>query len=138
MKYQITESQYRKVILNYLNSVVSDFIFEDDESGGDNWVDILIGEDDNFGSLWFKNKWNIGMITEGCYEELALDEDFIQEFEQTIPIIMPRVFSEVLLGYFNSKTERDCDCIEFMYKTGEYSKEGNPLEEVYRYDSKNQ
>ena len=137
MKYQVSESQYRKIISNYHNSVVSDFIFEDDDYEDDNWVDILIGDDNDFGSLWFKTKSNIGMITEGCYEELSLDEDFIQEFERTIPIIMPKVFSQVLLEYFNSKTKRDCDCIEFSYHNGEYE-DGLPIDQVYRYDSKKQ
>jgi hypothetical protein len=129
MKYQVSEDQYRKIILNYLNSVASDFVFEDDEYEDDNWVDILIGDDDNFGSLWFKTIENRGMITEGCYEELSLDEDFIHEFEQTIPIIMPKVFSEVVLEYFNSKTELECDCLEVPYRNGD---------KVYRYDSKEQ
>lgn len=138
MKYQVSESQYRKIILNFLNNVVSDFIFEDEEYEDNNWVDILIDDDVYFGSLWFKTISNRGMISDGCYEELALDEDFTQEFEQTIPIIMPKVFSEVVLEYFNSKTNRDCDCIEFKYSTEKYSVTGDPLEEVYRYDSKKQ
>ena len=133
MKYQITESQYKKLVLGYLNSVASDFIFEDDDYEDNNWVDILIDDNVNFGSLWFKTRSNIGMITEGCYEELALNEDFTQEFEQTIPIIMPKVFSEVVLEYFNSKTERDCDCLEFAYHVGD-DEDGDPLEEPYRYN----
>ena len=125
--------------MNYFKNIASDFIFEDDdgELSGDNWVDVLIG-DDNFGSVWFNTIQNRGMITDGCYEELSLDEDFTQEFEQTIPIIMPKVFSEVVLEYFNSKTNRDCDCIEFKYSTGKYTEEGDPLGEVYRYDAKKQ
>ena len=134
MKYQITEDQYKKLVLRYLNSVVTDFIFEDDDYEDNNWVDILIDGNVNFGSLWFKTIFNRGMITDGCYEELALNEDFTQEFEQTIPIIMPKVFSEVVLEYFNSKTGRDCDCIEFTYTTEKYSITGDPLEDAYRYN----
>ena len=135
MKYQITEEQYRKIVLRYLNSVASDFIFED---VGVNWVDVLTSNNDNFGSVWFKTISNRGMITEGCYQELSLYEDFMQEFEQTVPIIMPKIFSQVVLEYFNSKTGRDCDCIEFKYTTEEYSVTGDPLDEVYRYDAKKQ
>lgn len=134
MKYQVSESQYRKIILNFLNNVASDFIFEDEDYEDNNWVDILIDDDVNFGSLWFKTISNRGMITDGCYEELSLDEDFTQEFEQTIPIIMPKVFSEVLLEYFNSKTGRDCDCIEFKYTTEKYSITGDPFKDAYRYN----
>ena len=134
MKYQISESQYKKLVLGYLNNVASDFIFEDEEYEDNNWVDILIDDDINFGSLWFKTISNRGMITEGCYEELALNEDFLEEFEQTIPIIMPKVFSQAVLEYFNSKTGRDCDCIEFTYTTEKYSITGDPFEEAYRYN----
>jgi hypothetical protein len=133
MKYQISESQYKKLVLRYLNSVASDFIFEDDDYEDNNWVDILIGDDKYFGSLWFKTIQNRGFITEGCNEELSLDHDFTQEFEQTIPIVMPKVFSQAVLEYFNSKTNRDCDCLEFEYHVGD-GEDGSPLSEPYRYN----
>ena len=140
MKYQVSESQYRKIILNYLNSVASDFVFEDDEEARDNWVDVYTSDGLEFGSVWFRNEQNtsLNMISNGCDMELSLDEDFIQEFEITIPIVMPKIFSEVILDYFNSKIERGCDCLEFHYYSGDYDPIGNPLEEVYHYDSKKQ
>ena len=134
MKYTISESQYRKILLNYLNNIASDFIFEDDEFEGDNWVDVITRDDTDFGSVWFKTIQTRGMITEGCDMELALDQRFMQEFENTIPIVMPKIFSQVVLEYFNSKTEFECDCLEFSYFTGEYGKDGSPIDQVYRYN----
>jgi hypothetical protein len=129
MKYTITESQYRKIILNYLNSVASDFVFEDDEEARDNWVDVYTSDGLEFGSVWFRNEQNtsLNMISEGCDMELSLDERFIQEFEQTIPIIMPKVFSQVLLEYFNS---------EFPYAAGEDDPNGNLVDKTYHFNTK--
>jgi hypothetical protein len=138
MKYAITESQYKKILLNYLNSVAKDFIFEDDEYGGDNWVDVTTSDDSDFGSVWFKSIRNRGMITEGCNIELSLDDNFTQELGGAIPIMNPKIFSQVVLEYFNSKTGNDCDCIEFFYFAGEYGEDGSPLDQVYRYNSKKQ
>ena len=129
MKYEISESQYKKIVLKYLNNIVKDIIFEDDEYDGDNWVDVFTSDGLDIGSVWFKNIQTRGMITEGCDIELSLDEDFTQEFENTIPIVMPKIFSQVVLEYFNSKTELECDCLEVPYRNGD---------KVYRYDSKEQ
>jgi hypothetical protein len=138
MKYQISESQYKKILLNYLNNIASDFIFEDDEYEGDNWVDVITNYDTDFGSVWFKNIQTRGMITEGCDMELALDEGFIQEFKNTIPIVMPKIFSQVVLEYFNSKTGLGCDCIELPYYAGEYDPNGNPVDQTYHYNANKQ
>ena len=138
MKYTISESQYKKILLNYLNNIASDFIFEDDEYEGDNWVDVITNYDTDFGSVWFKNIQTRGMITEGCDMELALDEGFIQEFKNTIPIVMPKIFSQVVLEYFNSKTGLGCDCIELPYLTGEDEYDGNPVDQTYHYNANKQ
>ena len=76
------------------------FIFEDDEYEGDNWVDVITNYDTDFGSVWFKNIQTRGMITEGCDMELALDEGFIQEFKNTIPIVMPKNILSGCIGIF--------------------------------------
>ena len=138
MKYAISESQYRKIILNYLNSVASDFVFEDDEDSGYNWVDVYTSDGLGFGSVWFRNEQNtsMNMISEGCDMELSLDEDFIQEFEITIPIVMPKIFSEVILDYFNSKTGRGCNCLEFPYAAGEDDPNGNLVDKTYHFNTK--
>ena len=141
MKYTISESQYKKILLNYLNNIASDFIFEDDvEFGEDNWVDIITSDDVDFGSVWFKTIRNIAgaTITRGCDMELALDDKFMQEFEGSIPVVNPKIFSQVVLEYFKSKTEKDCDCLEFSYFTGEYDQWGDPLLKVFHYNTKKQ
>lgn len=138
MKYQISESQYKKILLNYLNNIASDFIFEDDEFEGDNWVDVITSDDTDFGSVFFKTIHTRGVITEGCNEELSLDDKFMQEFEGSIPVVNPKIFSQVVLEYFKSKTEKDCDCLEFSYFTGEYDQWGDPLLKVFHYNTKKQ
>lgn len=133
MKYQISESQYRKIVLNYLNNVVSDFILEDDDYEDNNWVDVSTSGGIDLGSVWFNTIQNRGMITEGCHEELSLDEDFVEEFEQVIPIVIPKIFSQTLLEYFNSMTDLNCDCIEFTYRAGD-GEDGSPQHSAYRYN----
>lgn len=135
MKYQVSESQYKKIILDYLNNIADDFIFEDDDYEEDHWIDVLTSDGSDFGSVWFKDKKDVvSMISHGCNQELALDEDFTQEFEGLMPIIHHKIFSQVVLDYFNSKTDLDCDCIEFYYFSGEYDKHGSPMDQVYRYN----
>jgi hypothetical protein len=135
MKYSITELQYRKIILNYLNEFVGDFVFENDEYEGDNWVDVHTSNGLEFGSVWGTTST---VITKGCNNELSLDEDFIYEFEETMPIVMPKIFSQVVLEYFNSKTGLECDCIELSYFTGEYDQFGDPLDQPYHYNANKQ
>ena len=137
MKYQITESQYRKIILNYLNNIASDFIFEERHRENDNYVNVTTSNGDNFGAIWYVHK-GLSVISKGCTEELSLDEYFTQEFEQTIPILMPKIFSEVVLEYFNSKTGSECDCLEFVYFMGEYDQWNDPLLEIFHYNVKKQ
>lgn len=125
--------------MNYFKNITGNFIFEDDdgELSRDNWVDVLIG-DDNFGSVWFNTIQNKGIITQGCDTELSLDKDFMREFEQVIPIVIPKIFSEVVLDYFNSKIIFECDCIEFPHFSGKYDEDGSPIQQVYRYSTKKQ
>ena len=133
MKYTITKSQYGKIILNYLNNIASDFIFEERHRENDNYVNVTTSNGDNFGAIWYG-----GAITEGCTEELSLDLGFMSEIEDVIPIIIPKLFSEVVLEYFNSKTGSECDCLEFTYAAGEYDQWGDPFNSTYHYNTKKQ
>jgi hypothetical protein len=135
MKYTISESQYRKIILNYLNTIVGDFVVENDGHNVENWIDVYTSNGLEFGSVWGTTST---VITKGCNNELSLDEDFIYEFEETMPIVMPKIFSQVVLEYFNSKTESECDCLEFTYAVGEYDQWGDPLLKVFHYNTKKQ
>ncbi len=135
MKYAITESQYKKILLNYLNEFVGDFVFEDDGHDVENWIDVYTSDDLNFGSVWDTTTTT---ITSGCNNELALDEDFINGFEETMPIVMPKIFSQVVLEYFNSKSGLECDCLEFSYFTGEYDQYDDPLYKLFHFNINNQ
>jgi hypothetical protein len=135
MKYAITESQYKKILINYLNEFVGDFVFEDDGHDVENWIDVYTSDDLNFGSVWDTTTTT---ITSGCNNELALDEDFMRGFEETMPIVMPKIFSQVVLEYFNSKSGLECDCLEFSYFTGEYDQFDDPLYKLFHFNIKNQ
>jgi hypothetical protein len=135
MKYAITESQYKKILVNYLNEFVGDFVFEDDGHDVENWIDVYTSDDLNFGSVWDTTTTT---ITSGCNNELALDEDFINGFEETMPIVMPKIFSQVVLEYFNSKSGLECDCLEFSYFTGEYDQYDDPLYKLFHFNINNQ
>jgi hypothetical protein len=135
MKYAITESQYKKILLNYLNEFVGDFVFEDDGHDVENWIDVYTSDDLNFGSVWDTTTTT---ITSGCNNELSLDEDFINGFEETMPVVMPKIFSKVVLEYFNSKSGLGCDCLEFSYFTGEYDQFDDPLYKLFHFNINNQ
>jgi hypothetical protein len=135
MKYAITESQYKKILVNYLNNIVGDFVFEDDGHDVENWIDVYTSDDLNFGSVWDTTTTT---ITSGCNNELSLGEDFMREFEETMPVVMPKIFSQVVLEYFNSKTGLNCDCLEFYYFTGEYDQFDDPLYKLFHFNIKNQ
>jgi hypothetical protein len=135
MKYAITESQYKKILINYLNEFVGDFVFEDDGHDVENWIDVYTSDDLNFGSVWDTTTTT---ITSGCNNELSLDEDFINGFEETMPIVMPKIFSQVVLEYFNSKSGLECDCLEFSYFTGEYDQFDDPLYKLFHFNINNQ
>lgn len=135
MKYTITESQYKKILINYLNEFVGDFVFEDDGHDVENWIDVYTSDDLNFGSVWDTTTTT---ITSGCNNELSLDEDFMHGFEETMPIVMPKIFSQVVLEYFNSKSGLECDCLEFSYFTGEYDQFDDPLYKLFHFNINNQ
>ena len=135
MKYAITESQYKKILVNYLNEFVGDFVFEDGNYDEDSWIDIYTSDNLKFGSVWNATS---AITTFGCKDELALGEDFINGFEETMPIVMPKIFSQVVLEYFNSKSGLECDCLEFSYFTGEYDQYDDPLYKLFHFNIKNQ
>ena len=114
MNYIISKSQYRRVLLKFLNSFVGDLDVDpyDDQTY---YRNVRTSDGDEFATLWYS-----GPITKGCKRELALDGQFTGEIENFIPINRKKVFSQVILEYFTSKTGIKCDCVEFGYLTGEY------------------
>lgn len=115
MKYVISKSQYKRVLLKFLNSFIEGFVVEPyDESY---YRNVRTSDGDEFATLWHG-----GPITKGCKKELTLDNPFTTDFENFIPINRKKVFSEVFLEYFYMKTGIKCDCIEYNYFTGKYSK----------------
>ena len=138
MKYTISESQYRKIILNYLNTIVGDLVVEEKHYEDDyyvNYVNVKSSDGGNFGSIWYVHA-GLSVISKGCTEELSLDLDFMSEIEDVIPIMIPKLFSEVVLEYFNSKTESECDCLEFTYAVGEYDQWDDPLTSTFHFNIK--
>lgn len=114
MKYVITKSQYRRVLIKFLDSFIGDFDVEEFVKGRTR-RDVRTSNGDDFAYIWYK-----GPATKGCNKELSLDNNFTDDFESFIPINRKKVFSEVILEYFYLKTGIKCDCIEFDYFTGKY------------------
>ena len=114
MKYITSKSQYRRVLIKFLNEFVGDLIVDKLNKGEHN-VNVITSNGDDIATLWIG-----GPITKGCKRELSLDKEFTNDFESFIPINKQKIFSEVILEYFYLKTGIKCDCIEYNYFTGKY------------------
>ena len=114
MKIIISKDQYRRVLLKFLDSFIKGFVVNpyDDESY---YRYVKTSDGDDFATLW-----HAGPLNKGCKRELSLDNQFTTDFENFIPINRKKIFSEVILEYFTSKTGIKCDCVEFDYFTGKY------------------
>jgi len=121
MKIIISKDQYRRVLLKFLDSFIKGFDVDPYEEES-SYRNVKTSDGDDFATLWHG-----GPITKGCKRELSLDNQFTNDFESFIPINRKKVFSEVVLEYFTSKTGIKCDCVEFSYFTGKYK-------ELERYD----
>jgi hypothetical protein len=128
MKYTITKDQYRRVLLKYLNSFVGDLVVHPKEKGY-YYRDVETSNKDEFATLWHS-----GPITKGCKKELSLSNVFINDYESFIPINRKKVFSEVVLEYFTSKTGVKCDCIEYYYLTSKKDDYGDDEYLLYNFN----
>lgn len=113
MKYAISKSQYRRVLLKFLNIFIEGFVVY--PYNGSYYRNVRTSDGEEFATLWHG-----GPITKGCKKELTLDNAFLNEFESFIPINRKKVFSEVILEFFYLKTGIKCNCIEYSYFTGKY------------------
>ena len=116
MKYIISKDQYRRVLLKFLNSFVKGLDvspYNEDLS----YRNVTTSDGDEFATLWHDPQ----QVNKGCKKELSLDGEFTSEIENFIPINRKKVFSEVILEYFTSKTGIKCDCVEYSYLTDEYA-----------------
>ena len=128
MKYIISKSQYRRVLLKYLNSFIGDFDVEEFVKGQKR-RDVRTSDGEDFGAVWYK-----GPATKGCKKELSIGWEYMDDLESIIPIKRKKVFSEVVLEYFYLKTGIKCDCIEFDYhKHLGYDHEGYKKTSRYQY-----
>jgi hypothetical protein len=114
MKIIISKDQYRRVLLKFLTSFIKGFVVDPYDEAS--WYrNVRTSDGDDFATLWHG-----GPINKGCKRELSLNGQFTDDFENFIPINRKKVFSEVILEYFRSKTGIKCDCVEFGYFTGKY------------------
>ena len=129
MKYLITKSQYRRVLLKYLEEFVGDLIIMSKTDLTNNWSEIITEQKEEFALLWEK-----GPVTKGCKKELAMEHSYMEDFESMIPLKRKKVFSEVMLEYFTSKTGVKCDCIEYYYATGQKDINGDDDYKLYNFN----
>jgi hypothetical protein len=129
MKYTITKSQYRRVLLKYLEEFVGDLIVIPKEDSSYRWSDVITEQKEEFAVLWEK-----GPVTKGCKKELDMNNSYMEDFESMIPLKRKKVFSEVMLEYFTSKTGVKCDCIEYYYLTGKKDDYGDDEYLLYNFN----
>jgi hypothetical protein len=129
MKYLITKSQYRRVLLKYLEEFVGDLIVIPKEDSSYRWSDVITEQKEEFAVLWEK-----GPVTKGCKKELDMNNSYMEDFESMIPLKRKKVFSEVMLEYFTSKTGVKCDCIEYYYLTGKKDDYGDDEYLLYNFN----
>jgi hypothetical protein len=129
MKYTITKSQYRRVLLKYLEEFVGDLIVIPKEDSSYRWSDVITEQKEEFAVLWEK-----GPVTKGCKKELDMNNSYMEDFESMIPLKRKKVFSEVVLEYFTSKTGVKCDCIEYYYLTGKKDDYGDDEYLLYNFN----
>jgi hypothetical protein len=129
MKYLITKSQYRRVLLKYLEEFVGDLIVIPKQDSSYTWSDVITEQKEEFATLWLGPQ-----ATKGCNKELTIENSFMSDFESMIPIKRKKVFSEVVLEYFTSKTGVKCDCIEYYYLTGKKDDYGDDEYLLYNFN----
>jgi|LakMenE18May11ns_1017448.scaffolds.fasta_scaffold9892239_3 hypothetical protein len=122
MNYEITEDQYRKIVLNFLNNMVGELNVE--EMAGTNSTEIYTDDGYYYATLWIKTKNN--PLPGGCKTILSLSHNFMGMFAELIPVMIPELFSKILLEYFTQKTGIEPQCIDFSYQTGEINDNGRP------------
>lgn len=131
MKVVVSKDQYRRLFLKYLESFVGDL--EVIKNPGFNYDLVKTTDGEYIADIWFT-----GPISKGCKNELALEPTFTKEIENLIPLTRKKVFSEVMLEYFNLKTGIKCYCIEFEYSVGGSGNYGDPYIESYGFNLKKQ
>ena len=130
MKYEISEEQYRKIILNYFNNMVGELKVK--ERNG-NLIDIHFEDGSYFATLWFKAKNNA--LPGGCKTSLTLGHNFMETFLEVIPVI-PELFSKIMLEYLADNLGFESQCIDFYYTTGEINYHGGEKVEYFFLNTK--
>lgn len=131
MKVVVSKDQYRRLFLKYLESFFGDLVVIENPDFNYDLIKTTDGE-------YIADIWLLGPISKGCKNELALEPTFINEIENFIPIYRKKVFSEVMLEYFNLKTGIKCDCIEFEYSVGGNDGYGEAKTKTYNFNRKKQ
>jgi len=117
MKVIITESQYKKIVFQLLDSLFGPNISYEKEKN-------TIGINDNDGEEIFRVYLKNGRM-KGCKKDMYVLSDTIDTIVKYMPlaIIKKKLFSKTILLYVNEKTGLNIDCIEFWYVTELYDTE---------------
>ena len=117
MKVIITESQYKKIVFQLLDSLFGPNISYEKEKN-------TIGINDNDGEEIFRVYLKNGRM-KGCKKDMYVIAETIDTIVKYMPlaIIKKKLFSKTILLYVNEKTGLNIDCIEFWYVTELYDTE---------------
>lgn len=128
MKIVITESQYRKVVFNFLETLYGPKLLVKKD---DDLFEIL--SDDG---LEIFRVYTNGGKSKGCKRDMLVIYKTIEEIEMYMPsaVLRKKLFSRTVLSYVNEKTNLNIDCIDFAYNR--YGEDSNNLETRYRFNVK--
>ena len=113
MKVIITETQYKNIVYNFLDSIFG-LNYSYKKQNDDKSVILIFGKDTSDDIFRVYTKYGRG---KGCKKDLYINDDTMDTIQNYIPIsvIRKKLFSKTILSYINEKTNLNIDCIDFYY-----------------------
>lgn len=131
MKVIITESQYKKIVYNFLDSLFGpNYSYK--RLSDNKTVILIFGKDTSDDIFRVYTKFGRG---EGCKKDLYVNDETMDTIQNYIPIsvIKKKLFSKTILSYVNEKTKLNIDCIDFYYNI-EIDDDDDNILRVSRYN----
>ena len=129
MKVIITETQYKNIVYNFLDSIFgSNYSYK--KQNDNKSVILIFGKDTSDDIFRVYTKYGRG---KGCKKDLYINDDTMDTIQNYIPIsvIRKKLFSKTILSYINEKTNLNIDCIDFYYNI---DSDNDDVPQVSRYN----
>ena len=105
MKYIVDKSQYDKVVIKLLYSIVGKITFEKTD------FDTVAVWDKNMNrvaTIWINSKY----ASKGCKSELDFEKS--DEISKYLPVVKKKRFSKLLALFFEKNTGIKIDCVQYF------------------------